>query len=296
MIDRASTFSDPDIVSLLKKDFVPVAIDQAYQRRQKDTEGDLYRKIASQSPRNNFQSTTQGLYIASPDGTLLAFSNNRNPRRVQAMMEKALRDFVPHDFQPVVAVSRDDRYNPEPPEGGLVLRVQARVLDGYGETGDRTQRIFQQAVSRDNMWITAGEHNSLARGVVPGEFVERMARFHLVDNTRGEPPMWKKGEIRHMELTCRDGSISGRIELETDDGSRGYQAAITGNYSVDDEKIVSLEMAATGLFYGEGRFTRNAPDGKFPLAVYFQLADGSDIADRIPPQGSRGWVDGYLNP
>ena len=46
---------------MLKTKFVPVAIDQAYQRRQKDTEGDFYRKIAGQGPRSNFNNTTQGL-------------------------------------------------------------------------------------------------------------------------------------------------------------------------------------------------------------------------------------------
>jgi len=51
---------------MLQTRFVPVAIDQAYQRRQKDTEGDFYRKIAGQGPRNNFQGTTQGFYIAKP--------------------------------------------------------------------------------------------------------------------------------------------------------------------------------------------------------------------------------------
>jgi len=31
----------------------------------------VHRKIAGQSPQNNFNSTTQGLFLAAPDGTLL---------------------------------------------------------------------------------------------------------------------------------------------------------------------------------------------------------------------------------
>ena len=77
MLDRESTFKDAEIVSLLKSRFIPVAIDQAYQRRQKDTEGDFYRKIAGQGPRNNFKSTTQGLYLATASGKLLGYNNNR---------------------------------------------------------------------------------------------------------------------------------------------------------------------------------------------------------------------------
>ena len=68
MLDRESTFADPDIVKMLKSRFIPVAIDQAYQRRQKDAEGEFYRKIAGQSPRNNFNSTTQGFYVATASG------------------------------------------------------------------------------------------------------------------------------------------------------------------------------------------------------------------------------------
>ena len=61
-----------------------------------------------------------------------------------------------------------------------------------------------------------------------------------------------------------------------------------------DGRVTRFDLAARGMFWGEGRYTRRAPEGKFPLAVMFTLADGKDVADRIPPQGSRGWVPGYL--
>jgi hypothetical protein len=63
----------------------------------------------------------------------------------------------------------------------------------------------------------------------------------------------------------------------------------------NDEGVTRFELVAHGDFKGEGPYTRGAPEGKFPLAILFTLADGSDIADKIPPQGSRGWVQGYLN-
>lgn len=59
---------------MLKADFVPVAVDQAYQRRQKDTEGEFYRKIAGQGPLSDFQGTTQGFYIATSTGELLLYN------------------------------------------------------------------------------------------------------------------------------------------------------------------------------------------------------------------------------
>ena len=90
----ASTFADPEIVHLLKTRFVPVAIDQAYQRRQQDTEGDFYRKLTSQSPRNNPNSTTQGFYVATAGGDLLLYNNNRDPEKVLRLMKQALHEFA----------------------------------------------------------------------------------------------------------------------------------------------------------------------------------------------------------
>ena len=65
--------------------------------------------------------------------------------------------------------------------------------------------------------------------------------------------------------------------------------------SVDDSRL-PLRKAQTIEAHPAIRMslTRNAPKGRFPFAVAFTLADGSDVADKIPPQGSRGWLEGYL--
>ena len=91
-----------------------------------------------------------------------------------------------------------------------------------------------------------------------------------------------------------DGVVSGAAKLETGSRDRGYDAQLQGTVSVDGGKVTRLNLVAQGDFWGEGRYTRRAPKGKFPLVISFTLADGSDIADGIPPQGSRGWVQGYL--
>ena len=299
MLDRASTFADPEIVGLLKTRFVPVAIDQAYQRRQQDTEGEFYRKIAGQGPRSNFQSTTQGFYVATASGDLLLYNNNRDPAKVRRLMQQTLTEFasrakLPANAAEIQAVKLDPRYNVRPPEGGLVLRVRAKVLDGYEPTADRWQRIFQTALSRDNLWISASEHKALVRGELPTSLQQRIARFHLVDNTRGEPPMWKQAEIRKLDITMENGQLSGVAHLATGRGDRGYEAELRGLVEVKDGAVVRFDMVALGQFWGEGPFTRGAPAGKFPLGISFTLADDSDVADRIPPQGSRGWLQGYL--
>ena len=297
MLDRESTFAQPEIVKLLKTKFIPVALDQAYQRRQKDAEGDYYRKIAGQGPRSNFNSTTQGFYIASGSGTLLLYNNNRNPERVLRLMKEKLAEFekLPKTKAPAIDASRvDEKWNPKPPAGGLVVRVHAKVLDGYEPTTDRWKAIFQSAMSRDNLWISKSETAALARGEVPATLQQRIARYHLVDNTRGEPPMWNEKEVRSIDMQVKDGKITGTVHLETADGKRGYQADFFGVVELKANKVVRLDMVARGKFWGSGTYTGSPPPGKFPLAVSFTLADGSDVADKIPPQASRGWIRGYI--
>ena len=294
MLDRESTFKDPEIVRLLKSSFIPVAIDQAYQRRQKDTEGDFYRKIAGQGPRNNFKGTTQGLYLATASGKLLGFNNNRGGDRIRSMMKKALDGFEAPAAAVIKRSKVDARYNPKPPEGGLVVRVQTKVLGGYEKTEDRWRKIFQNALSRDNLWVTKEEQDALAAGRVPLALQKRIARYHLVDNTRGEPPMWKADEIRSIEFSLKGGRLSGSVHLETASGERGYKASLLGQVETKNGRITRFDLVARGEYWGEGTYTRGAPKGRFPLAASFTLADGSDIADGVPPQGSRGWVRGYL--
>ena len=281
---------------MLQEEFIPVAIDQAYQRRQKDTEGEFYRQIAGQGPRNDFQGTTQGFYAATPSGRLLFFNNNRDPEKLARLMKEALEQ-APSDTDkasPIVMDAPDPQYNPRPPEGGLVVRVHAKILDGYPETDDRWEKIFQQGIGRDNLWVTKKEHEALLSGHLPESLQQRMVRFHFVDNTRGEPPMWKPAEVVSMKMSLENGILSGRVELKTDDGARSYSAQLNGRLESDGEKITRFDVIVRGFFEGHGRFTRNPPPGKFPLAIAFSLADGSDPADLIPPQGSRGWVANYL--
>jgi len=294
VLDRASTFSDPEIVSLLRSEFVPVAIDQAYQRRQEDAEGEFYRKIANQGPRPADGGTTQGRYIASADGTFLGYLNNRDDGRLLRMMREALGLPRPEGVRPLDPGESDPRYAPSPPEGGFVARVHSLVLGGYEATDDPRRRMFQEAMGRDNLWVRKDEHEALRRGEFPESLLVRLARFHLVDNTRGEPPMWRAGEIRESEIEFLDGRLSGRLRMESEAGDREYRVELLGFVESDGEKVTRFDLVAKGSFRGEGTFTRNAPPGEFPLAISFRIADGTDPADAIPPQGSRGWIDGYL--
>ena len=294
MLDRESTFANPAIVKLLQTRFIPVAIDQAYQRRQKDNEGRFYQKIANQSPRKVGRGTTQGLFTADASGRLLAYTNNRGAERVLRMMKGSLQKHRPVKVAAIAKGKLDARYNPKPPAGGLVVRVTSKVLGGYEKTDNEYRRIFQSSLGRDNLWIRADEHVALAKGQLPRSLLKRIARFHLVDNTRGEPPMWRENEIKKLEGTLRNGQLRATVHLRTSNNARGYEAQLFGRIETKNGKVTRLDLVAKGTFWGEGSYTRNAPKGRFPLAIAFTLADGKDASDSIPPQGSRGWVPGYI--
>ena len=294
MLDRESTFANPQIVKLLQTRFIPVAIDQAYQRRQKDNEGRFYQKIANQGPRKIGQGTTQGLYAADASGRFLGYNNNRAAARVLGMMNAALQKHRPAKVAAITKGKPDTRYNPQLPKGGLVVRVTSKVLGGYEKTDNEFRRIFQSSLGRDNLWIRADEHAALAKGQLPQSLLKRLARFHLVDNTRGEPPIWRDNEIKKLEGTLRNGQLRATVQLQSADNKRAFEAQLFGHIETQAGKVTRLDLVAKGHFRGEGTYTRNAPKGRFPLAIAFTLADGKDAADTIPPQGSRGWLPGYM--
>jgi hypothetical protein len=294
VLDRASTFADPEVIQLLQTRFVPVAIDQFYQRQQKDAEGDFYRKLVVQGPWKDAARTTQGLYIATADGNLLGFDNHRGPQHIRKLLKKSLLDFQPAELPLIEPGPADPRFVRTPPPGGLVVRVTAKVLGGYEAADDEWQQIFQLALSRDNLWIRADEHKALVRGELLPSLKRRIAQFHLIDNTRGEPTNWEVADIRKLDLQLAGGKLTGSVELESKSGDRGYVADLLGFVEAQNGRVVRLDLVAKGLYWGEGQFTLGAPKGKFPLAVAFTLASGDEEADRVPPQGSKGWLEGYI--
>jgi len=287
---------------MLEEDFVPVAIDQWYERRQKDAKGEFYRKIAGQGPRNDFEQTTQGHYTCDASGKLLGFNGNHvDLNRVKGMMRKALEDFDPDSCAKVKAIEPgqlDSRFNIQPPADGLVLRVHSKILDGYEEPRNMRAATFQKSIGEDNFWIQAEEKAALIKaakenGEIPAAIAQRIARFHLIDNTRGEPPRWSFDEIQSLVMAIKDGVVTGSVKLATSDNSRGYEADLRGHIEITEGQVTRFDMAAEGKFWGEGRHTGWAPKGKFPLAITFQLVDVSKLENQAIPHGAKGWLDGY---
>lgn len=272
-----------------------LAIDQWYTRRQKDPEGDFYRKIAGQSPQNNFNSTTQGLFLAAPDGALLGFTNNRSPEWVREMLKKGIAKYQPAEAALLENKTPDPNFNYRPPEGGLVVTVTTKVLKGYEAAATSEIGFFQNSLGRDVLWVRKDEHQALARGELMESLQRRLAMFNLLDNTRGEPHHWEASEIKKLQMSLKNGVLSGTVHLETAAGDRAYIAELRGTVESKDGKVTRFDVVSRGQAWGASGCTLVAkPKDKFTLAVACRLASGTDEADRVMPQGAKSWLPDYL--
>jgi hypothetical protein len=271
--------------------FVPVAVDQHIHRVRKDAEGELFAQVLKQAGRG-LDGYAQGVYLFTPDGKLLGFANTADADHVKQLLRSALKKFDPDAPLPKFTEA-GTKVLPEPPKNGLILDVAAKVLGGYDPADKQSQR-YLQSIGRDHFWVREDEARALAEGKLPDSVQRRLARFHLIDNTRGEPPMWRDDEIKKLDLTLRDGKVTGTVRLETKAGDRGYEAEVLGFIEAKEGRVTRFDVLVRGQFWGEGPFTRNAPKGKFPLAVSFTLADPAAGISQVPPQAARGNAPAYL--
>ena len=289
MLDRASTFADPRILALLAERYIPVALDVWYEERRQDPVGEFYRTVVYQREGMHEGRTTQGFYLFGPDGTLGRGWNNRDPEKCARYLAEFARDYVAADAKQLGA-NTDDRFARAIPEGARVARVTMKILEAdYTDDPGQWQRIFRDANGRDHLWILADEVAALEAGAFPDRLLRRLARFHWVDGTRGEPPMWRAQEVRELTLEpiAEEGveraPWHGAFRIHTEDGERGFEGEWLADVVLDKGSLHTLDIIARGTFRGHGRWTGNdAPHGDFTLAVACTLDDSN-----IPPQASR---------
>lgn len=310
------------------EDFVAVAGDDWYQRRRQDEVGKFWISVANQGRPRSDGGTRQGIYCFTADGKLLASKNaGQNPGVMRDVLKDALVAFqrLPADKRKPGAVAveehpeADPRFDRTLPKGGLVVKVYTRILDREADgqycKGTCNTRGGDQA-ARDHLWLTEADWKSLVpekpkpfdQFPLPEAIAERIARFHLLDNTRGEPPFWQRHEIRapKINLTVTDvtkdtvnmkleGSVLLATGADPERASRGFDVRLLGYISCDINKqaLTRFDAVAVGDHWGRGPHTRNARPGRTPLGVSFELVRGNTPADRIPPQAARH-LDTYL--
>jgi hypothetical protein len=328
VVGRELTFADAKIIELVNEHFIPVAMDDWFQRRRQDAEGEFFRKVADQGPRQGQGgSTRQGIYTFTANGKLLQYRNNQDPDVMRGFLATAMKAWnkLPaaeraKDAVQVAELKKvDGRFVPTLPKDALIVNVHARILDRTDDFYCLGSCQFPggQRASHDHLWIRANEWQSLIpkdaqKGqeiAVPAKLMYRLARYHLVDNTRGEPPMWARGDVRkaEMKLVVEEATksevrlkLAGAFVLATDADAkaakRGYDVSLYGEirYEPGERKITKFNVVALGDYWGEGAFTGGARPGRNPFGVAFELADPTRPANRVPPQAireGRGYYD-----
>lgn len=323
---RELTFADPKIQGFIKENFVAVAGDDWYERRRRDAEGEFFRKVADQGPRKGAGgSTRQGIYVLTPSGTLLGYKNHQDPAVMYAFFRNAyfawrslpLTERDPGAVKIGDPGKPDPRFHRAPPANGLVLSVYTRILDRESDGTCRpgTCRFpGGQRAAHDHLWLTEEDWKALIPAkprsgdsfTVPSRVARRIARFHLADNTRGEPNFWERKEIHSGELKLTvedvnteavklrvDGSFLLANATDPAQAKRGYDVRLLGfiQYNREKKAIERFDMVALGDHWGEGTYTAGARPGRSPLGVAFELATRKNPADRVPPQAAREWTN-----
>jgi hypothetical protein len=322
VVGRVSTFADPEVIKMATERFVPVCTDDWYTRRRQDAEGEFFRAVADAGGRKGEGGATrQGIYVFAADGTPLGYKNaGQDAEVMKKVFKDALAKFdkLPADKRKAGAVTvpdhgtKDPKYTRTPADGGLIVRVHTRILDakdgGYRAGTCGTPGGDQSA--RDFLWLTKAEVKAVAPAKaeaghsypLPAAVAARIARFHLADNTRGEPPFWKSDEVRKNDWTLTvtqatadavdlrlDGEVVLATKADPTDADRGYTAKARGHlrWVPKTQTFDRFDVAVVGPHWGEGAYTKGARPGKSALGFAFTLADPTKPADTIPPQGIR---------
>jgi hypothetical protein len=318
-----STFADPDVIKMATTEFVPVCTDDWYTRRRQDSEGEFFRKMADAAGKKGENGATrQGIYVFTADGTVLGYKNAGQDAEV---MKKVFRDALfkfdklPEGKRKAGAVSvpdhgrLDPRYTRTPPTGGLIVRVNARILEEKNGNYSAGQCEFTggDMASRDFLWLTKAEVKQLAPAKaevgqsypMPTKIATRLARYHLNDNTRGEPNFWAADHLRKNEWTLTvtkvtddgvelrlDGGVLLATQADPTDADRGYEGKARGVLRWVPKKgtFDQFDVAVIGSHWGDGTFTkRGVRPGKSPLGFALSLADPSKPGETIAPQAIR---------
>lgn len=314
---------------MARNDYVPVTGDDWYQRRRQDAEGEFFRKVADQGPRKGEGGATrQGIYLFTAGGKLLAYKNaGQAPDVMREVLKQGLREWNklpaaerrPGAVRPESLPKEDPRYTRHLPPGGLVVDVFTRILDADPKGGlcrGTCTVAGGDKAARDHLWLTEAQWKSLIPAdarkgdqfPVPPAVAGRISRYHLVDNTRGEPSFWGPKEVRFctMTLTVEEATaaavrlrLDGAVVLATDAdlerAQRGFEARLLGyiHYDALQKALDRFDLVAVGDHWGAGRYTGAARPGRTPLGVAFTLTPPDSPGRHVPPQGARDLGD-YL--
>ncbi len=278
------------------------ACDRMQKEFCQDEDALLFRKFAKQrTVAKGNRGGAQGHYAVAPSGELLAASSSADPKVLVEMMKQGLAKWE--------TLPREKRLlskSPDPkaaenwrlkenlyPDDGLVLRVVAR---------DRTRERWPDS-NLDYAWFRKDEAHAflpaeLKKGVthnVPRELVQRLARFHLLDNVHAlNYTFFPKEAIEQARLMSTVVSVVGDLVTLSLEGETraslvspkniGYEPKLLGRatFNIKEQKFVAFELLAVGMRWGLGNCNQRHDPTPALMGIVFTLA-GDSQAERLPP-------------
>src|SRR6185295_1342626 len=172
------------------------------------------------------------------------------------------------------------------------------------KAGDWSQVIWFEAVweNLDYAWFRKEEAQkwlppSVSTGAtweVPRLLVERLVRYHMIDNVRCHvAKQFRKEDVQKASLAgkvleVRGNSVSVRFEGESRaerlDTKVGLETRLLGHavFNTASGRFTSFELIAVGTRWG-AQETRESVNPT-PLGFLFMLSPGSDSRDHAPPR------------
>jgi hypothetical protein len=255
--------------------------------------------------------TAQGLYIVGADGKFYGWINDHHIDGVRKFLDQGLTAFgsSPPSRVQIPEAALNENFSKVPDPTTSVVRVFSRI-----SPVPRGSDESNKSIGRDHFWILTNEvqqisaplHDDGQPFALPSPLVARMVRYHLIDNVRGEPDMWRDKEIKRVLFTARfvggstsakDYELHGDFAQQTSDGKRGLEGSIDGRFQVATQSAMISRFRAFARMqaWGQSRFTPSPPPGRFPLVIVMIEANDS-VSSVVPPQAMSEWSDYYLNP
>ena len=288
----------------LAAEFVVAA--DACDRMQKefcqDEDALLFRKFAKQRTlvKGN-RGGAQGHYAVSPSGELLAASSSADPKVLVEMMKQGLAKWATLSPEKRLLANSPDPKASENwrlkeklyPDDGMALRVVAR---------DQTRERWPDS-NLDYAWFRKAEARALlspepkkgAKHNVPRELVQRLARFHLLDNVHAlNYTFFPKEAIEKARMTSTVLAVEGDLVSLSFEGETrasiispqkiGYEPKLLGRgiFNLKEQKFVSFELVAVGMRWGLGNCNQRHDAAPALMGIVFTLA-GESQAERLPP-------------
>jgi len=277
----------------------------------------LFQKIANEGHYKKIGGSRQGIYVCSPNGTLLTSINSLDPDIVLETILEGLKKWnalpqenkkLPKNFSPFTAHRWEDSY----PIEGLVLKgAKADLLSDppidtlRGNRWNMDYIWFSKEESK--LWIPKSKIIGSIQEC-PEILKERLFRFHLVDNVRGQTLPFAPEEIIKANLNVQLKEIEkstikfkilgnskaiarGPWKLGENDWTPKHElnhsmnTDILGNaiYDMINEKFVHFEIVIIGNWEGKTQNNgRKAGPESGRIGIIYNLSK-NDSTNKIAP-------------